>query len=142
MNSMTKQKVWYGELRTSRGNSIVIHDQALPEATPGRIYLYNSNRNTIIEYVKDIVESNLYDLDETSLQQAQKNYADAWKAARSEFLQVQKGHVELTEEIASMPEKSVKSKTDEDIEPDFDEHEEALEDGFNQNEWSDDEYEE
>ncbi|RYV00992.1 hypothetical protein SOPP22_19595 [Shewanella sp. OPT22] len=141
MNSMTKLKVWYGELRTSRGNSIVIHDQALPEATPGRIYLYNSNRHAIIEYVKDIVESNLYDLDDTSLKQAQKNYAAAWKDARIEFLNVQKDHLELTEEVASMPEKAVASpkKT---IEEDFVEDEESDEVDYEQDEWNNDEYEE
>ncbi len=141
MNSMSKQKVWYGELRSSRGNSIVIHDQALPEATPGRIYLYNSNRNTIIEYVKDIVESNLYDLDEASLRQARQNYAEAWKAARNDFLKSQKGHLQFTEEIASMPEKAAGNKTDADPDKDFEEDEESLEDNFNRNEWNDNEYE-
>ena len=141
MNSMTKQKVWYGELRTSRGNSIVIHDQALPEATPGRIYLYNSNRQAIIEYVKDIVEANLYDLDEASLKQAQKNYAEAWKNARSEFLNSQKNHVELTEEIASMPEKALATKN-ESLEEEYSENEETGTSDYDQDDWTDDEYEE
>ncbi len=139
MNSMTKQKVWYGELRTPRGNSIVIHDQALPESVPGRIYLYNSNRQTIIEYVKDIVESNLYDLDDVGLDQARANYAEAWRNARDEFLNRQKGHLEITEEVAAMPEKELAVKAEVDDVPDFDE---AQESDFESEDWSNDEYQE
>ncbi|MGB0893398.1 MAG: hypothetical protein ACPGUD_03255 [Parashewanella sp.] len=95
MNSMTKQPLWYGELRSPRGNAIVIHDQALPDASPGRIYLYNSNRQAIIEYVKDIVESNLHDLDEQALQQAKSQHSQAWTLARQEFINKQKGSIEL-----------------------------------------------
>ena len=137
MNSMTKQKVWYGELRTSRGNSIVIHDQALPEASSGRIYLYNSNRQAIIEYVQDIVESNLHDLDEVSLKQAQKNYSDAWKSAKSDFLNQQKGHLERTEDVTTIPSKII-AHSDDISAANFD----NTESDFDKNEWNDEEYEE
>ena len=41
MYNTTKTPIWYGELRTARGNAIVIHDKQFPEAKAGRIYLYN-----------------------------------------------------------------------------------------------------
>ncbi len=133
---MDKKQLWYGELRTARGNTIVIHDQALPEASPGRIYLYNSTRESIIEYVKDIVEHNLHDLDKDSLAKAQANYAEAWKQAKTEFMSKQKGNLDLNPEATS-----TSAKSDESI--DLDEEPEITADVDDlQNEWTDEEYEE
>ncbi|RLV60592.1 hypothetical protein D5018_06495 [Parashewanella curva] len=136
MNSMDKKQLWYGELRTARGNTIVIHDQALPEASPGRIYLYNSTRESIIEYVKDIVENNLHDLDNDSLEKAQANYAEAWKQAKAEFMSKQKGNLDLSPEIAP-----VATKSDESI--DIEEEPEITADVDDlRSDWTDEEYEE
>ncbi|MCL1079722.1 hypothetical protein D5R81_16870 [Parashewanella spongiae] len=102
MNSMTKNQVWYGELRSSRGNTVVIYDKDLPEASSGRIYLYNTSRQAIVEYVKDIVENNLHDLDTSSLKKAQDNFTEAWKSAKNKFLEEHNKHVTLEEDVVSI----------------------------------------
>lgn len=33
MYNTAKKQVWYGELRTSKGNAIVVHDNQLPDAS-------------------------------------------------------------------------------------------------------------
>jgi len=94
MYNTTKAPVWYGELRTSRGNAIIIHDKQFPEASAGRIYLYNSERDSIIEYAEEIVSSNLYDLDKAKAKAAEETYGAAWNSARSEFMEKHQGWVD------------------------------------------------
>ncbi|AQS38072.1 hypothetical protein Sps_02925 [Shewanella psychrophila] len=94
MYNTTKTPVWYGELRTARGNVIVIHDKQFPEAQAGRIYLYNAVRDTIIEYAEEIVSGNLHDLDKARIKAAEDTYGAAWDSARSEFMEKHQGWVE------------------------------------------------
>lgn len=94
MYNTVKTAVWYGELRASCGNAIVIHDKQFPEASTGRIYLYNAERDSIIEYAEDIVKNNLHDLDKKAVKAAEEAYGSAWSATRSEFMQKHEGWVE------------------------------------------------
>ncbi|WP_299797274.1 hypothetical protein [uncultured Shewanella sp.] len=94
MYNTVKAAVWYGELRTSRGNAIVIHDKQFPEASAGRIYLYNAERDSIIEYAEEIVKNNLHDLNEEATKAAEDTYGKAWNAARAEFMKKHDGWVE------------------------------------------------
>ncbi|EDP99024.1 hypothetical protein [Shewanella benthica] len=94
MYNTTKTPVWYGELRTARGNAIVIHDKQFPEAKAGRIYLYNAVRDTIIEYAEEIVSGNLHDLDKAKIKAAEDAYGAAWDSARSEFMEKHQGWVD------------------------------------------------
>jgi|GEM_PF-934955 len=94
MYNTVKTAVWYGELRTSRGNAIVIHDKQFPQASAERIYLYNAERNSIIEYAEEIVKNNLHDLDKEAVKVAKEIYGSAWNATRSEFMQKHEGWVE------------------------------------------------
>ncbi|GIU52609.1 hypothetical protein TUM4249_23370 [Shewanella sp. KT0246] len=103
MYNTAKKQVWFGELRTSRGTSIVIHDNELPEASPGRIYLFNVNRNTIGEYVEDIVKVNLHELDSAQLETAKAEHDVAWLAARAEFMAKHEAHIELSSVPDSAP---------------------------------------
>ncbi|ABV38626.1 conserved hypothetical protein [Shewanella sediminis HAW-EB3] len=94
MYNTVKTAVWYGELRTSRGNAIVIHDKQFPEASAGRIYLYNAERDSIIEYAEEIVKNNLHDLDKKAVKAVEETYGSAWNATRSQFMQKHDGWVE------------------------------------------------
>ncbi|WP_076414317.1 hypothetical protein [Shewanella sp. UCD-KL12] len=94
MYNTTKTSLWYGELRTARGNAIVIHDKAFPEAQEGRIYLYNAVKDSIIEYAENIVAGNLHDLDKETVKAAEDTYGAAWNSARSEFMEKHQGWVE------------------------------------------------
>ncbi|MCL1067855.1 hypothetical protein L2735_13750 [Shewanella olleyana] len=104
MYNTAKKQVWFGELRTSRGTSIVVHDNALPDASPGRIYLFNANRNTIGEYVEDIVKVNLHELDNEQLKSAKAEHEAAWLEARTEFMAKHEAHIELSSVPDSAPE--------------------------------------
>lgn len=108
MYNTAKKQVWFGELRTARGTSIVVHDNRLPDASPGRIYLFNASRNTIGEYVEDIVKVNLHELDDAQLAAAKAEHDAAWQAARAEFMAKHEAHIELSSVPDSAPE--VKSK--------------------------------
>ncbi|QSX36801.1 hypothetical protein [Shewanella sedimentimangrovi] len=103
MYNTAKKQVWYGELRTSRGNTIVVHDNQLPEASPGRIYLYNTERKAIVEYVEDIVKVNLYDLDEGAVKAAEAQFGGAWKAARADFMEKHQARINLSNVKESAP---------------------------------------
>jgi hypothetical protein len=78
--------IWYGELRASKGNTIVIRDSELPAASKGRIYLYNTTREIIIEYDESIVSSKLFPLDDNQKQQAEIEFKQGWEAARKQLL--------------------------------------------------------
>lgn len=108
MYNTVKTPIWYGELRTARGNAIVIHDKQFPEASAGRIYLYNTQRDSIIEYAEDIVKNNLHDLDRASVEAAEDKYGTAWNSTRCEFMSKHEGWVEAN---SSKPKSLVKNKT-------------------------------
>lgn len=108
MYNTVKKQLWVGELRTARGNTVVIHDGQLPEASKGRIYLFNTVRNIIIEYVEDIVKVNLHDLDEAQTKVALAEFGDAWQVARAEFMAKQQTRIDLSKVPDTAPPKKAK----------------------------------
>jgi hypothetical protein len=88
MNSIESIKTWYGELRTQKGNTVIIRDAQLPSAPTGRMYLYNADRDAIIEYDEAIVDSKLFPLDKDKQKQAEADFGQAWLAAKELFLQL------------------------------------------------------
>ncbi len=91
MNSINKNiETWYGELRTQRGNTIIIRDDHLPAANEGRIYLYNSDRNAIIEYDESIVVSKLFPLNEEEEVRAKAEYDKMWHDVQKKFIRSHK----------------------------------------------------
>ena len=120
MYNTAKKQVWFGELRTSRGTSIVVHDNQLPDASPGRIYLFNVNRNTIGEYVEDIVKVNLHELNIDQVRISKAEHEVAWLAARAEFMAKHEAHIELSSVPDSVPpsKSKVSASIDEDIDID------------------------
>ncbi len=85
MSRSNNAAVWY-ELRTQRGNTIIMKDDELPLATKGRVYLYNTDRDAIIEYDSSIVSSKLFALDDTNQADAHKKFGSAWQEARKQLL--------------------------------------------------------
>jgi hypothetical protein len=108
MYNTAKKQIWFGELRTSKGNTVVVHDNQLPEAPKGRIYLYNTVRNVIVEYVEDIVKVNLHDLEPTQLQVAEAEFADAFKASRAEFMDKNQSRIDITKVPDTAPARKAK----------------------------------
>lgn len=85
MYDPSSTKVWYGELRTDSGNAVVIYDSQIPPSANGRVYLFNTERGALIEYVEAIVRPKLFDLDADEIKDVRKKYAKVWKAAQKEF---------------------------------------------------------
>jgi hypothetical protein len=139
MYDTSKEPVWYGELRTARGNTILIHDKEFPEASAGRVYLYNAVRNAVIEYAEDIVKVNLHDLTDEELKAAKAEYDANWQVTRAAFMRQHSGWVEaIHAKPAPAPKKpkvdpeASSDEDDEDVELEVD----SLDDGFD--DWSDD----
>ncbi|WP_417761649.1 hypothetical protein [Shewanella sp.] len=110
MYNTAKKQVWYGELRTARGNVVVIHDNQLPEAAPGRVFLYNTQRKAIVEYVEDIVKPNLYELGDDQRKAAESEFGGDWKSARSAFMAKQQSRINLANIKDTAPASSRKAK--------------------------------
>jgi hypothetical protein len=116
MYNTAKKQVWYGELRTSKGNAVVIHDNQLPDASPGRIYLYNTDRKAIVEYVEDIVRVNLHELDDAGCKAAESTFAAEWKAARAVFMEKHQARISLSNIKESAPVRKAKVEVEPEVE--------------------------
>jgi len=108
MYNTAKKQLWFGELRTSKGSTIVVHDNQLPAASPGRIFMYNTTRNKIVEYVEEIVKVNLHDLDDEQINAAMAEFGDAWKAARADFMLKHQLQIDVSKVPDTAPPRKVK----------------------------------
>jgi hypothetical protein len=86
MKKSEQSGVWYGEIRAARGNVIVIRDTELPQASNGRIYLYNTERGAFVEYDETIVSPKLFELEETQRSDAEKQFQVDWDVAYKQFM--------------------------------------------------------
>lgn len=77
---------WYGELRSTRGNTIVIRDSRLLPPVQGRIYLYNTERQALVQYDEKIVSDKLFELDPEQKKQVKKQFKADWEAAKKQLL--------------------------------------------------------
>ncbi|MCG9712496.1 hypothetical protein L1D29_06675 [Shewanella insulae] len=140
MYDTSKEPVWYGELRTARGNTILIHDKEFPEASAGRVYLYNTVRDAVIEYAEDIVKVNLHDLTEEELKAAKAEFDANWLVTRASFMQQHAGWVEAIHAKPAPAPKKAKVEVEESASDDDDDDVElevdSLDDGYE--DWSDD----
>jgi len=75
---------WYGYLNAGKRSSPVLRDDLLESCDSKTIYMYNLNRDEIIEYALEIVEKKLRDLKEDESEYI--NELDAgYKKARRNF---------------------------------------------------------
>jgi len=86
MKNAAHSTVWYGELRALKGNTIIIRDEQLPEATRGRVYLYNTERDAIIQYDETIVAPKLFPLSDEEREAAELKFNEPWQKALDQFL--------------------------------------------------------
>ncbi|GIU43373.1 hypothetical protein [Shewanella algidipiscicola] len=139
MYDTSTESVWYGELRTARGNTILIHDKEFPEASAGRVYLYNTARDAVIEYAVDIVKVNLHDLTDEEIKAAKAEYDAKWQVTREQFMRQHSAWVEAIHAKPAPAPKKVKIDVDVDSDDDDDvelEVDSLDDDGFD--DWSDD----
>ena len=76
---------WYGELRSTRGNTIVIRDSKLSPPAQGRIYLYNTERQAIVQYDEKIVSDKLFELDSEQKNKLKSNFMLGGKPQKFSF---------------------------------------------------------
>ena len=140
MYDTSKKSVWYGEHRSSRGNTVIIYDKQFPEASAGRVYFYNTSRDVIIEYAEEIVKPHLHELSRAELAVAEANYGTAWELAREAFMEKHSGWVEANNPKAASLAKKPKAEPEPIMEVEEDselEVESANEDDFSRG-WSSD----
>lgn len=123
MSSVSSDSVWYGMLETSRFSTVVIRDDSLPESLSGRIYLYNADRDQIVEYVESIVNARLRPLDDQERSAAVKSLDKKYKATRKKFLASHNGRNNVLDLKSGATEPVVRSKSldDADVEIEIDE---------------------
>ena len=108
MSSASVKSVWYGMLETKKGSTIVLRDDDLPEALPGRLYLYNVDRDKIIEYMQEIVGPKLRELTAEEISELGEAAEKSYMVARKLFLAENKSSVgNLQSESAPAKEKPV-----------------------------------
>ncbi|MCB1755302.1 MAG: hypothetical protein KDJ38_07255 [Gammaproteobacteria bacterium] len=135
MSNASTDSVWYGMLETSKFKTVVIRDDSLPENLSGRIYLYNADRDQIVEYVESIVNPKLRPLTDKERSEAVKACEKKFKATRKKFLSEHSSRsniLNLKSEAAGPVAKS-KELIDDDVDVDLDDE---LDD-----EWDDDDEE-
>lgn len=77
--------VWYGKLKVDSKATPVIFDPQITPSIKGCIYLYNAERDAIVQYTWDIVQRLLVDVDKTEKNALKKSLDAKWKAARKKF---------------------------------------------------------
>jgi hypothetical protein len=77
--------VWYGKLKIDSKAIPVVYDPLIVPSIKGCIYLYNAERDAIIQYTWDIVRELLVDVDRTEKGTIKKSVDAKWKAARKKF---------------------------------------------------------
>lgn len=77
--------VWYGKMKVGAKTTPVIFDPLITPSIKGCIYLYNADRDEIVQYTWDIVQRLLMDLDKTEKNTLKKTLDVKWKAARRKF---------------------------------------------------------
>lgn len=89
---------WYGFMDAGTKSSAIVRDERLSTGNPGTVYLFNLNRNEILEYKREIVEPKLRELNEK-----EKKLLDDLKSA---YNKARKGFVPRAAKIATAQERA------------------------------------
>jgi hypothetical protein len=81
---MSQEELWYGFLEAGDRSSPVAKDPKLTTGNPDTVYMYNLQRNEIIEYKRAIAEPKLRDLKPAESDQL-KELKSAFAKALKEF---------------------------------------------------------
>jgi hypothetical protein len=115
MGKFKKQDTWYGMLESSKGNTVLIWDSVFPEAGKGKVFLYNTIKEAMIEYVEEIVIPKLRDLTGDELNDAHKEYEQGLRELKSQYIEEPEeepsvagaGNSEVTSVIQKLDEEDV-----------------------------------
>jgi hypothetical protein len=120
MSHIDHSSAWF-ELRTQRGNTIVMKDDELPAANKGRIYLFNTERKAIVEYDPNIVSPKLFELDASGQSNAESQFGPDWLKARTQFMKKHGKHIESYDDETETKSKKISAEamTDDDEDDDY-----------------------
>lgn len=79
---MSQKQFWFGFLDAGAKSSPVLMDPSLETGNPETVYLYNLNRDEIIEYRRAIVDAKLRELEASESEAMQELKAGFGKARR------------------------------------------------------------
>ena len=83
-----KSGTWWGMLESSKkGDSVVVWDAVLPRASTGKVFLFNTLKGSLVEYVEDIVQPKLRELTAAESRDAHHRYDQAWNEIRAQFVE-------------------------------------------------------
>ena len=85
MLTLDSKVVWYGKLKLDSKLIPVVYDPLIAPSIKGCIYLYNSERDAIVQYTWKIVQGLLVDADKNEKATIKKSVDAKWKAARKKF---------------------------------------------------------
>jgi hypothetical protein len=83
--TLDSKVVWYGKLKVDSRETPVVYDPQIVPSIKGCIYLYNSERDAVVQYTWNIVQGLLVDLDKAEKVTIKKSIDAKWKVARKKF---------------------------------------------------------
>ena len=110
-------------LQSKKGDAVVIWDAVLPKADKGKVLLFNTQKDTLVEYVEDIVQPKLRDLTATEMSDASEQYGDRWQSVRAVYAPEEKIEESSKKRTSDAELKDV-------LEPGVDEDDLGLDDDF------------
>ncbi len=69
-----------------KGDTVVIWDPVLPKASTGKLFLYHTGKERLIEYVEEIVCPKLRDLTQREMRNARQEFSGRWEQIRVHYL--------------------------------------------------------
>lgn len=82
-----KSGTWWGMLESRKGDSVVVWDSVLPRGATGKVFLYNTHKGALVEYVEEIVQPKLRDLTTAESREAREQFDPDWNEIRSQFVE-------------------------------------------------------
>ena len=85
MSSFKKRSTWYGMLESRKGDAVLVWDPIFPKSDKGKVFLYNTRKDKLTEYVEEILTPKLRELTSKELSAAKKEYGKSIEQTRSQF---------------------------------------------------------
>ena len=73
-------------LQSKKGDAVVIWDSVLPKAEKGKVFLFNTSKDSLVEYVEEIVQPKLRDLTGKEQSEANDRFGERWQSVRQEYV--------------------------------------------------------
>ena len=73
-------------LQSKKGDAVVIWDSVLPKAEKGKVFLFNTSKDSLVEYVEEIVQPKLRDLTGKEQSEANARFGERWQSVRQAYV--------------------------------------------------------